>query len=145
MYGEETMAAHPTLENYIGIAPTSGVELVKIVENGLPTQSLTMLMARGLTSIELGTVVISQRTLKGRVARGESLTPLESDRTVRVASILALADQIFVEPGKALRWLRKSHDMLRNRAPLSMLRTEPGGCLIESMLWGIEEASSATS
>ena len=52
------------------------------------------------------------------------------DRIVRVARIIALAEQVFGDRDKALAWLRSADD----RTPLRMLHTEPGGRLVESML-----------
>jgi putative toxin-antitoxin system antitoxin component (TIGR02293 family) len=133
------MAAHVTLKDYIGIAPASGLELAELVERGLPIKNLDLLKARGLTFTEMAATVISPRTLKHRKARGENLSPEETERAVRVASIIALAEQVFGNRETAMRWLRGKDDRLGDRTPLSMLNTEAGGREIESMLWGIDE------
>ena len=65
------MATQPTLKDYIGIAPASGLELAELVEKGLPTKNLDLLKAKGLTFTEMANIVISPRTLKHRKARGE--------------------------------------------------------------------------
>jgi len=131
------MATQPTLKEYIGIAPKSGLELAELVEKGLPTKNLDLLKAKGLTFTEMANTVISPRTLKHRKARGENLTSVETERAVRVASVVRLAETVFGNPEKALRWLRHSSDRLNERTPLSMLQTEAGGREIESMLHGI--------
>jgi len=59
----------------------------------------------------------------------------DTDRIVRVARIIALAEQVFGDRDKALAWLRSADD----RTSLSMLHTEPGGRLVESMLWQVDE------
>ena len=133
------MATQPTLKDYIGIAPGSGLELAELVENGLPTENLNVLKAKGLTFSEMSAVVISPRTLKHRKARGENLSPEETERAIRVASIIRLAEKVFGNPDKAMLWLRGEDDRLGGRTPLSMLQTEAGGRLVESMLWGIDE------
>jgi putative toxin-antitoxin system antitoxin component (TIGR02293 family) len=124
---------------YIGIAPRSDFDLAKIVENGLPTDSLALLKQQGLSFTEVSEIVISPRTLKHRRARGENLSHEETDRMVRVARIVALADDIFGDHLKALLWLRTEDDRIGGRRPLSMLQTDAGGRLIESMLWQIDE------
>ena len=86
------MATQPTLKDYIGIAPSSGLALAELVERGLPTKNLELLKAKGLTFTEMANTVISPRTLKHRKARGENLSPEETERAVRVASIIALAE-----------------------------------------------------
>lgn len=131
------MATQSTLKDYIGIAPTSGLELAELVEKGLPTKNLDILKARGLTFTEMANTVISPRTLKHRKARGENLSPAETERAVRVASIIRLAEEVFGNRETALRWLREEDDRLGDRTPLSLLHTEAGGREIEAMLHGI--------
>jgi putative toxin-antitoxin system antitoxin component (TIGR02293 family) len=131
------MAAQVSLQDYIGIAPASGLELAEAVEQGLPPENLDILKARGLTVTEMANTVISPRTLKHRKARGENLSPAETERAVRVASILRLAEEVFGNRETALRWLRGEDDRLGDRTPLSLLQTEAGGREIESMLHGI--------
>jgi putative toxin-antitoxin system antitoxin component (TIGR02293 family) len=131
------MASSATLNDYLGIAPKSGLELAELVERGLPTENLELLKAKGLTFTEMATVVISPRTLKHRKARGENLSPVETERAVRVASTIALAEEVFGNHDTALLWLRHSSDRLGERTPLSLLNTEAGGREIESMLHGI--------
>jgi putative toxin-antitoxin system antitoxin component (TIGR02293 family) len=133
------MATQPTLKDYIGIAPASGLELAELVEKGLPTKNLELLKSKGLTFTEMAATVISPRTLKHRKARGENLSPVETERALRVASTIALAEHVFGDRETALLWLRGADDRLGNRTPMSMLQTEAGGRLVEQMLWGIDE------
>src|SRR5690242_13412658 len=133
------MAAKLNIENYLGISPKSEFDLADIVEKGLPTGSIARLRNEGLTFSEIAEIVISPRTLKHRKARGEQLSHEETDRAVRVARIIALADHVFGNRDKALRWLRSKDDRLHDRAPLSMLHTEAGGRVVENMLWQIDE------
>lgn len=63
----------------------------------------------------------------------------ETDRMLRVARIVALAEQVFGGREKALIWLRSKDDRINDRTPLSMLHTESGGRLVENMLWQIDE------
>jgi len=127
------------LEEYVGISPKSDFDLAQIVENGFPVDSVGQLKEKGLTFTEVSEIVISPRTLKHRKARGETLSPEETDRVVRVARIIALADHVFGNHEKALAWLRLPDERINNRTPLSMLRTESGGRLVESMLWQIDD------
>jgi putative toxin-antitoxin system antitoxin component (TIGR02293 family) len=133
------MGAHVNLSTYIGVSPGSGLGLAELVEAGLPLDRLDLLKSRGLTFTEMGETVIAHRTLKHRKARGENLSAEETDRAVRVASVMALADQIFGDEAKALLWLRSPDDRLGERTPLSLLRTDAGGRLVESLLWAIDE------
>jgi putative toxin-antitoxin system antitoxin component (TIGR02293 family) len=131
------------IEEVIGVSPKSDFELAEIVEQGLPIDSVALLRERGLTFTEVSEIVISPRTLKHRKARGERLSDEETDRVVRVARILALANSVFANPQKALKWLRTKSDRMGGRPPLSMLRTDAGGRLVESRLWQIDEGMFA--
>ena len=123
----------------IGEKPTSELDLARLVENGLPIARLSLLKAHGVTFTEVSEIVISPRTLKHRKARGERLSDEETDRMVRVARIIALANSVFGNPQKALKWLRTESARMGGRRPLSMLRTDAGGRLVESHLWQIDE------
>jgi putative toxin-antitoxin system antitoxin component (TIGR02293 family) len=127
------------MAEFLGIAPRSEFDLTRIIENGLPPESLALLKKHGLSFTEISEIVISPRTLKHRRARSENLSHEETDRMVRVARIVALADDVFGDHSKALLWLRTEDDRIGGRRPLSMLRTDAGGRLIENMLWQIDE------
>ena len=132
-------ANNVTLEQYIGVSPKSALNLAEIAEKGLPTGSITYLKQKGLTFSEVSEIVISPRTLKHRKVRRELLSVEETGRMLRVARILALADQIFGNHEKALAWLRQVDERLNNPTPLSMVHTESGGRLVENLLWQIDE------
>jgi putative toxin-antitoxin system antitoxin component (TIGR02293 family) len=130
-----------TLEliDYLGVPAQTEFDLAGIAEHGLPLDSIARLKAKGLTFSEVSDVVISPRTLKHRKARGERLSNEETDRVVRVARIVSLAEQVFRNHDKAFAWLRGADDRLNGRTPLSMLHTESGGRAVESMLWQIDD------
>jgi len=131
------------VDEIIGVTPKSDFDLAEIVEHGLPVGSLALLKDHGLTFTEVSEIVISPRTLKHRKARAERLSDEETDRLVRVARIVALANMVFGNPQKALKWLRTESDRMGGRPPLSMLRTDAGGRLVESRLWQIDEGMFA--
>jgi putative toxin-antitoxin system antitoxin component (TIGR02293 family) len=139
VHREVFMATNPNISEYIGVTPKSEFDLAEIVENGLPTDNLSLLRDKGLTFSEVSEIVISPRTLKHRKARGEHLSHEETDRVVRVARVVALAESVFGNHEKALLWLRSPDDRIGNRSPLSMLQTESGGRLVENMLWQLDE------
>ena len=128
-----------TFEQYIGVSPNSALDMAEIAEKGLPTDSIAYLKEKGLTFSEVSEIVISPRTLKHRKARGEQLSVEETDRMLRVARIILLADQVFGNHEKALTWLRQVDERINDRIPLSMLHTESGGRLVENLLWQIDE------
>lgn len=133
------MATHSQLAQILGVAPVSDFDLAEIVEHGLPTEHIQRLREAGLTFTEVSELVIAPRTLKHRKSRGEALSPEEADRALRVARVISQAEEIFGNREKAMLWLRTPDERLANRKPLSMLRTESGGRLVEEMLWQIDE------
>ncbi len=133
------MGTPPNIADFLGVAPHSDFNLAEIVETGLSLDTLGRLRESGLTYSEVSALVISPRTLKHRKSRGENLSPSETDRLVRVARTVALAEMVFGSREKALLWLRTSDDRIANRSPLSLLQTESGGRLVEAMLWQLDE------
>jgi putative toxin-antitoxin system antitoxin component (TIGR02293 family) len=133
------MAAHVSLNDYIGDLRGPSLELATLVEAGLPISSLDELKAKGLTFMEMAETVISPRTLKHRKDKGGNLTPEETQRVLRVGSVISLAERVFGDHELGLRWLRTRNGRLADRTPLSFLTTESGGKLVESVLWGIDE------
>jgi putative toxin-antitoxin system antitoxin component (TIGR02293 family) len=138
-----TTLIRDSIDELIGEERTSEFGLAKLVENGLPVARLSILKAHGVTFTEMSEIVISPRTLKHRKARGERLSDEETDRMVRVARIIALANSVFGDPQKALKWLRTESTAMGGRRPLSMLRTDAGGRLVEGKLWQIDEGMFA--
>ena len=128
-----------SIRSLIGSSPQSEFDLAEIVEQGIPTDSIAYLRHSGLTFSEVSSIVISPRTLKHRRARGEKLSNEETERAIRVGRILSQAELVFGSHDKALLWLRTPDERLNNRTPLSMLPTEAGGRLVESMLWQIDD------
>lgn len=128
-----------TIGEFIGVSPSSDFHLAEIVEHGLPLANLALLRASGLSAAEIAETVISPRTLKHRKTRGEPLSHEETDRLVRVARIVALAKNVFGTMEKSLLWLRMPDERIGDRTPLSLLQTESGGRLVESMLWQLDE------
>ncbi len=123
----------------IGPVLHSDFHVADIVESGLPTGSLAQLKEHGLTFTEISEIIISPRTLKHRNARKERLSDDETDRMMRVARTLSLANSVFGNPAKALKWLRTESAEMGGRRPMSMLRTDAGGRLVENRLWQIDE------
>lgn len=83
--------------------------------------------------------IIPPRTLQHRATKGEPLSPTESERAYRVATIVGLADQVFANHEKGLRWLHKPMKVLDGKAPLDVLDNEPGARLVEDLLGRLDE------
>lgn len=133
------MVTNPNVFSFVGLKAVSDLELALLPEKGLPLTAVQSLKDQGLTFTEISDIVISPRTLKHRKSRKEKLSSVETDRALRVARIVDMADRVFGSRMKALLWLRSVDDRLDNRTPMQMLVNESGGRLVESMLWQIDE------
>lgn len=121
----------------------SDTDLAKLVEDRLSPAAVAALIAHGLTEEEVYALVIPRRTLSHRKTKRERLTREESDRAVRVARILALAEDVFGARDKALHWLRAPKRRFEGRVPLETLATDAGARLVEERLYQIDEGMLA--
>lgn len=117
-------------------------DLVRQIEQGLPSEAYAHLAGLGLKKATLHAILGSGRTLRRRLARHERLTPEESDRAVRLARIFGLAAEVFGETEKALRWLSKPKRQLDPSrpgiTPWQLLATEHGARMVEQRLLQID-------
>lgn len=131
------------MRTFSTILDSPELEQTEVIESGLPTDTVSLLKEYGLSFTEMADVVIAPRTLKHRRDRGEHLSPDESDRVLRIARILLLASSVFDNKEKAMAWMRFPAESLGGRAPLSLIRSEAGGRLVEGRLWQIDEGMFA--
>jgi putative toxin-antitoxin system antitoxin component (TIGR02293 family) len=131
----------PALADWLGgarsfdAAPATDQDLAEAVERGLPAEAVDALMERaGLTLAEIETLVIPRRTLTHRKRLRQRLSLDESDKLLRLARLLAFAEETFGSPEKAQRWLRKPNRALGGAAPLQFARTSQGARLVEEVL-----------
>src|ERR1035437_6847334 len=103
-----------------------GEELASLVEKRLPATAVKALVRGGLSDAEVYLLIVPRRTLAHRIAKHQPLSKDESDKAVRVARITAMAEQVFGEPERAWRWLRKAKRRFDGKAPIDMLATEAG-------------------
>lgn len=119
---------------------TTESDLRVITREGLPVGTLPAL-AEGL-AVErnaLAKVVgISDRTLSRRLASASKLSAEESDRTMRVARVFAMATDTLGTSEKASRWLQKSNRALDGNTPLELLDTDAGTQEVRTVLMRIE-------
>jgi putative toxin-antitoxin system antitoxin component (TIGR02293 family) len=120
-----------------------GGDPVVAIRRGLPVSAADDIVKSGaITSGEFYDVVIPRKTLTNRRATG-SLTPDQSDKLVRVARVIAKAEQTFGNPEKAHRWLRRPTALLNGEEPLKLLDTEAGARAVEELLIRIDHGIAA--
>src|SRR5215208_666050 len=106
-------------------------DLVRLVEDRLPTQVIEGLRRSGVNDDEIYSLILPRRTLSHRVARGEPLSLEESDRVVRLVRIAAFGEQVFGDRDRFWRWFRATKRQFAGRTPLELVGTEAGGRLVE--------------
>jgi len=77
---------------------------------------------------------IPPRTLSRRLATKSRLTHEESDRTLRMAKVVALAREVLGTEEKASRWMSTPNRALGGRRPFDQLDTELGVRSVEEVL-----------
>jgi len=87
-------------------------------------------------------VVLPRKTLAHRERIG-TLTTDQSDRLLRVARVLAAAEEVFGSDAKAHQWLRRPTSVLSNEVPLELLDTEEGAREVEIVLGRIAHGIAA--
>ncbi len=80
--------------------------------------------------------VVPEGSYKRRARTGQ-LTPAESERTARLAYIVALAEWVWDDPEAAREFLTTPHFELRNEAPIEVAVDEFGARQVEDILMGI--------
>jgi putative toxin-antitoxin system antitoxin component (TIGR02293 family) len=120
-----------------------GIEMVHAVRRGLPVGTVQHMLDTGrLTLTEVDRVVLPRKTLANRRKIG-SLTPEQSDRLLRVARVVATAEETFGNQQKAGTWLRRPTSALAGERPLDLLDTDEGAREVETLLGRIAHGIAA--
>jgi putative toxin-antitoxin system antitoxin component (TIGR02293 family) len=122
----------------LGVDVRSEADFVKVLERGIPISALAELARQeALSPIDVDRLIIPRRTLAHRKAKDQPLNRAESERTVRVASLTALAEETFANREKAKAWLRRPTSALGGKRPIDLLNSEPGARVVEQLLYRI--------
>jgi len=124
------------IEEILGIKPsTRGVAgLAAAVEKGLPRSALMRAVARtgvtGKARLDLLHRVVPSATFKRR----SRLKLHESEKTERLARVIALAELLWDDAPAAQRYLSTPHPELGNRTPLERAISELGARQVEDLV-----------
>jgi putative toxin-antitoxin system antitoxin component (TIGR02293 family) len=109
-------------------------DLEQTVARGLPKGALRSTVERALTNkADVRRVMfrlVPEATFKRRVR----LSPAESERTERLARVIAAAEYAWNNQEDAREWLAKHHTELGRRSPLETAMTELGARQVEELL-----------
>ena len=124
------------VEEILGLKPTSRgtAGLAAAVEKGLPRSALMRVIARagvtGKARLALLHRVVPSATFKRR----KRLKLHESEKTERLARVIALSELLWDDPDAAQRFLSAPHPELGNRTPLDCAGTELGARQVEDVV-----------
>jgi len=114
-------------------------DLAQLVRSGLPASTVALLAAT--LAVERAQMAerlnIPSRTLSRRLKMKSRLTHDESDRTLRMARVVALAREVLGSDEKASHWMSNPNRALGGKRPFDQLDTEPGVRSVEEVLYGI--------
>jgi putative toxin-antitoxin system antitoxin component (TIGR02293 family) len=127
----------------IGGHAAAGMELARLVRRGLPIGAVQFVLDSGVLSpAELDRIVLPRKTLANRRRLG-TLTPEQSGRLVRVARVIAAAEETFGSREKAGTWLRRPTTALAGESPLDLLDTDEGAREVETLLGRVAHGIAA--
>ncbi len=111
-------------------------DLAEQVRSGLPASTIDLLaVTLSLHRTQVAErLSIPARTLSRRLATHSRLTHEESDRTLRMARVVALAREVLGSDEKASRWMNNPNRALAGRRPFDLLDTDLGVRSVEEVL-----------
>jgi putative toxin-antitoxin system antitoxin component (TIGR02293 family) len=114
-------------------------QVIDVINRGLPIGELEYLRSHLDVPIDRLTqnIGLSRATFHRRKAAGR-LTADESDKVVRFAQLLGLANKVLENEEDARRWLTSPQYGLGGAVPLNYARTEVGAREVEDLLTRIE-------
>lgn len=109
-------------------------DLERTISRGLPKRALRITVERVYASAgdarRVMFRVVPEATFKRRIR----LSHPESERTERLARVIAAAEQAWNDQQDAREWLTKPHPELADRPPLDAAMTELGARQVEELL-----------
>ena len=128
----EVLGGKKVLKKRVG----TPAQLMTLIREGLPADILPTIAAElSMDRSAVAKVVgISGRTLSRRLASRSRLSAEESDRMVRLARVLALANDTLGDRTKASRWLQTPNRALQGSTPFELLDTDAGVQSVETIL-----------
>jgi putative toxin-antitoxin system antitoxin component (TIGR02293 family) len=109
-------------------------ELESTVSSGLPKRALRAAAERIATFPAEARRVMYQIVPEATYKRRSRLSRPESERTERLARVIAAAEHVWGDRVDAREWLTRPHPELGNRTPLDSAMTELGARRVEELL-----------
>jgi putative toxin-antitoxin system antitoxin component (TIGR02293 family) len=118
----------------LGSRILSAQDLEAAVVTGLPKRALRLTLARACSSAQRARALLYRVVPEATYKRRTRLSAAESERTERIARIVAAAEYVWDNRDDAREWLTRPHPELENRSPLEAALTELGARRAEELL-----------
>jgi putative toxin-antitoxin system antitoxin component (TIGR02293 family) len=118
----------------LGVEIENDSSLEKIVDRGLPYQTLEMLIGQIFPRDRSKYYDVIPASNWNRRKKTGYLNSEESQKIERIARIFAYAIEIWGKEAKARYFMQKSHPMLEDRSPFQASLTELGARQVEDIL-----------
>lgn len=109
-------------------------DLENTISRGLPKRALRMTAERVFPSAGEARRVMFRVVPEATLKRRTRLSAAESERTERLARVIAAAEYAWNDEGSAREWITRPHPELGNRTPLESAMTELGARRVEDLL-----------
>lgn len=143
------MAAVAKIQEMLGGEAITGplrtdFDLMRLIRQGVPTLAVDRFLEHShLTFNAIEHHVMPRRTFKRRQDAAQPLDPVESDRLIRLARLVASAEETFGDADKAHTWLTRPTRALDGQTPLSLADTDQGARSVEALLGRIAHGVAA--
>lgn len=110
-------------------------ELDDAIARGLSKQSVVRVVSRIALNLKDARTIRDQVVPSATWKRTKGRISLHaSERTERLARVLAAAEYVWDEPEQARAWMNQPHPELHGRTPLAAAKTELGARSVETIL-----------
>src|SRR5450759_297595 len=109
-------------------------DLADAISGGLPKAALRNTVGRVFDSRSDVTSFVYRIVPEATYKRRTRLTPTESERTERLARVIANAEYVWDNTEDAREWLRKPHPELGGQTPIETAMTELGARQVEDVM-----------
>jgi putative toxin-antitoxin system antitoxin component (TIGR02293 family) len=118
----------------LGGRVVSARDLETAVVTGLPKRALRLTLARACPTAQQASKLLYRVVPEATYKRRTRLTQAESERTERLARVVAAAEHVWNNREDAREWLTRPHPELENRLPIEAALTELGARRAEDLL-----------
>jgi len=114
------------------------LDLERLVQAGLPKRALQHVARHAVGPDEPINELVYRVVPAATFKRRTRLSAEESQRTERLARVIALAESIWEDPAASRYFLNRPHPLLGNETPLDAAQSELGARRVERLLYDVE-------